>query len=106
MSIIRVIRQGERIEYRIVKRTGLFNRYRVQYRNPDALIFKAKWWQPWKEDQQWSFLMTSGLYHNYVQEVSSCHDAEAVIDADLRERIGMAEGWVPVSCAEEGARNH
>lgn len=109
--MIKDIRPGEHREYRIVRQTGKKNRYRVEHRNPDTIfVDPVRWWQFWRwageHNGQWRFMMTSGLYHNYVEEWSTCHEAETAIDSDVRERIGRAEGWVPVRCANEGADNH
>ena len=107
-SIIRTIRPGERIEYRIIRREGDFPRYRVEWRNPDIAIQPTQWWRFWNTDPAglWRLMRRAGLYGDFILEFSNCHDAEACIDADVRERIGRAEGWVPVRCASEGADNH
>ena len=106
--MIHEIRPGDRIEYGIVRhKYGSYNRYRVRWRNPDTLlVLRQRWWQLWRPKTSWNWLMEPGLYCGYIAQYSSCHDAEAAIDSDVRERIGRTEGWVPVRCADEGADNH
>ena len=91
-TYIHEIRQGERREYRIL-RYGLETSYRIQSRNPDSW-FKS-----------WATMKTQGCYYNDPVQVSSCHDALATIDSDVRHRRSMAMGWTPVTCDSEGAAN-
>ena len=104
-TTIRLIRPGERIQYRIVRREGSPVLYRIQWRNADTVaILRRYWWQLWRRRSSWQWLKRPGIYTMEVQTYSSCHAAEADIDTDVRERIGRAEGWIPVSCSDEGNR--
>lgn len=107
MTITREIRPGERIEYRIVRYDyGDFRRYRVEWRNPDTVtILRSRWWQFWRPKTFWRWVMKPGIYGAYIADFTTCADAEAGIDSDIRQRRGRAEGWVPVRCADEKAEN-
>ena len=104
--MIREIRPGHRMEYRIVRRQCYYgSRYRIQYRDPDAtIILRRYWWQFWRPTTPWQ-LVVHPDWGSSIMGFDDCRSAERGINAHIRQLRGIVEGWVPVTCPDDVTGN-